>query len=86
MVTTDDVAVGLVAKVPVIPPGQFDAAKVTAELKPLAGVTLIVDVPVDPTFALAEVAPRLKLGAALTVNGMVVLADQFPPDPVTASE
>jgi hypothetical protein len=86
IVTLDDVVVGLVPKEPVIPAGQFDAAKVTAALKPLAGVTAIVDVAVDPTVALAGVAPRVKFGTALTVNGMVALADQLPPDPVKASE
>ena len=39
-----------------IPVGQFEVARVTAELKPLTGVTVIVDGPVDPTVAVAAVA------------------------------
>ena len=40
MLTADDVAVGLVPNVPVMPVGHADAARVTKELKPLTGVTV----------------------------------------------
>ena len=71
-----------------MPAGQLDAASVTAqELKPLAGVTETVDVPIDPALAVAAVALRLKLGctAAFTVSAMLVLADKTPLVPVTGS-
>src|SRR5579862_9809232 len=87
MVTIDDAVAGFVPNVPVMPAGQPDAASVTAELKPLAGVIVTVDVPVDPTVAVAAVAPRVKLDcdAALTVSEMVVLADKVPLVPFTVS-
>ena len=81
----DDAVAGFVPNVPVMPAGQPDAASVTAELKPLAGIIVTVDVPVDPTVAVAAVAPRVKLGAALTVSEMVVLADKAPLVPFTVS-
>ena len=68
-----------------MPAGQADAANVTPELNPFAGFTVTVDVPVDPTFAVTAVAPRVKLGAALTVSEMVVLADKLPLVPFTVS-
>ena len=40
MLTTEDVTVGFVPNVPLIPAGHPDAARVTAALKPLAGVTV----------------------------------------------
>src|SRR5436305_1902585 len=86
MVATEDDVAGFVANVPVIPAGQLDTARVTAELKPLAGVTVIVEVPLDPTIADVATAPKVKVGAALTVNEIVVLADKPPPAPVTTSE
>ena len=85
MVMVDDAVAGFGPNVPVIPAGQPDAASVTAELKPLAGVIVTVDVPVDPTITVAAVAPRVNLGAALTVSEMVVLADKVPLVPFTVS-
>src|SRR5450432_1154954 len=85
MVTSDDAVGGFVPNVPVIPVGQLDAARVTAELKPLAGIIVTVDVPVDPTIAVAAVAPIVKLGAALRVSERVVLADELPLVPFTVS-
>src|SRR5580693_6904746 len=64
MVTIDDAVAGFVANVPVMPVGQPDAASVTPELNPFAGVTVTVDVPVDPTFAAAAAALNVKLGGA----------------------
>ena len=85
MVTIDDAVAGFVPNVPVMPAGQPDAASVAAELKPLTGVIVTVDVPVDPTAAVAAVAPRVKLDAALTVSEMVVLAAKLPLVPFTVS-
>ena len=62
IVTTEDVAAGLVPNVAVIPAGQPDAARVTAELNPVAGVTVTVEEPDDPAVAVAEVEPRVKPG------------------------
>ena len=86
IVTTDDAVAGLVPKVAVMPAGQPDAASVTDELKPFAGAMVTVDIPVDPTFAFAGVAVMVKLGAALTVREMIVLADKVPLVPFTVSE
>ncbi len=86
IVTTEETVAGLVANVPVIPAGQLDTLRVTGELKPLVGVTVMVDVPLDPAVAAADVAPKEKFGAALTVTEMVVLADKPPPDAFTESE
>ena len=83
IVKVEDAVAGFVPNVPVMPAGQFDAARVTALLKPSAGVTLTVDVPEDPTTAEAPVAPRAKLGAAFTVSEIEVLADCVPLTPVT---
>ena len=84
MVTTDEVVAGLVPNVAVMPVGQPDAARVTGEVKPLAGVTVTVDVPADPGAAVATVALIVKLGAALTVSEIVLFADNVPLVPVTA--
>ena len=65
MVTADVPVVGFVPKVPVIPVGQLEAARVTAELKPLAGTTLRVDVPLAPVTAVDAVEVRVKLGLEL---------------------
>ena len=86
IVTIDAAVAGLVPKVPVMPAGQPDAASVTAELKPFKGATVTVDVPLDPKEAVAAVAVNVKLGAALTVREMVVLADKVPLVPFTVSE
>ena len=72
---------GFVPKAPVIPAAQPVAASVTGELKPLAGVMVMVDVP-----AVTGVALSVKLGAALTVKDMVVVALSVPLVPVTVSE
>ncbi len=69
----------------VIPVGQLEAASVTAELKPFAGRIVTVDVPVNPTIAVAAVALMLKLGAAFTVSEIVALADKPVLVPLTVS-
>jgi hypothetical protein len=69
-----------------MPDGQLYVDSVTAELKPFAGVTVIVDVPVPPAAAVAAVAFKPKLGAPLTVSEMVVVADNVPLVPLTVSE
>ena len=82
IVTADDVAAGLVANVPVMPAGQPDAASVTPELNPFAGVTVTVDVPVEPAVAVAAAALNVKLGGAVAPAGAknIPLATG-PPDP-----
>ena len=85
MVMVDDAVAGFVPNVPVMPAGQPDAASVTAELKPLAGMIVTVDVPVEPTIAVAAVAPRVNFGGATTLSEMVVLADKLPLVPFTVS-
>jgi hypothetical protein len=88
MVTVDEAVAGLVPKVPVMPAGQPDVAKVTVELKPFAGLTVTVDVPDDAAAAVAGLALKEKLGCvdALTPRAMVVLADRVPLVPFTLSE
>ena len=85
MVIKDEVP-ELVPNVPVTPLGQLAVVNDTAELKPLAGVTVTVDVPLPPAAAVAAVALKEKLGAALTVSEMDVLADNDPLVPLTESE
>lgn len=70
-VTPDDPVVGLVAKVPVSPAGQPDAVSVTAELKPFAGTTVTVDVPVEPATAVVAVAVNVKLAVVGAVPVVV---------------
>jgi hypothetical protein len=86
IVAIEDAVAGLVPNAAVMPDGQFDAASVTGELKPFAGTIVTVDVPVDPTFALAAVALKVKLGAALTVSEIAVLDVNAPLVPVTVNE
>ncbi len=85
IVTIDEAVVGFVPNVPVMPVGQLDGASVTAELKPLAGVIETVEVPVELEVAVAAVAFKVKLGAALTVREIVVLAVRAPLVPFTVS-
>ncbi len=85
IVTIEDAVVGFVPNVAVMPVGQFDATSVTAELKPFAGVIETVELPVDPAIAVAAVALMVKLGAALTVSAIVVLAVNAPLVPFTLS-
>ena len=85
IVTTEDPFVGFVPKVPVMPAGHPDADKVTVALKPFTATTETVEVPVDPAAAVADAALRVKLGAALTVRAIVVLADSAPLVPLTVS-
>ena len=85
IVTIEEAVAGLVPNAAVIPAGQFEAVSVTPALKPLAGVIVTVDVPVDPTIADAAVALIVKLGAAFTLSEIVVLADNMPLVPFTES-
>jgi hypothetical protein len=85
MVTIEDEVAGLVPKIPVIPGGQADAARVTPELKPYKGLTVTVDVPVDPADTVAPVAFKAKLGCAVTVSEMTVVAERLPLVPLTVS-
>ena len=85
--TIEEAVAGLVPNVAVIPVGQPDGASVTGELKPLNGVMVTVDVPVEPSDAVAAGALKVKLGdeTATTVQEMVVLADNVPLVPLTES-
>ncbi len=85
MVRVEEAVAGFVPKVPVMPVGQLDVESVTGELKPFAGVIVTIDVPVDPAVAVAAVALIVKLGAALTVREIDVLAVSAPLVPVTVS-
>ena len=88
--TSDDEPVGVGAKLGRIPAGQFGALRETSELNPFAGVTVTIEVPVDPTVAVAPVALSVKEGGggsvAITVNAIVVLAFSAPLVPVRVSE
>ncbi len=86
IVTRDDAVAGFVPKVPVMPVGQPDVARVTAELKPFAGVTVTVEVPLAPTLAVAAVALSVKLGGVATAAGgprKIPLTTGFSADAVT---
>lgn len=68
--------VGFVAKAAVTPLGNPEAAKVTFPVNPLWLVTVMVDLPEAPRAMVREVgeAPRVKLGAGLTVSETVAVA------------
>ncbi len=85
IVTVEDDVAGFVPNVPVIPAGQFDAASVTAELNPLEGVIVTVEVPADPATAVAAAAVIVNEGAALTVSAMLAVVESVPLAPVTVS-
>ena len=85
IVAIEDAVAGFVPNVPVMPTGQFDAASVTALLKPLAGLMVTVEVPVDPTNALAVVVVIVKLGAAVTVREIEAVLESVPLVPFTLS-
>ena len=85
IVAIEDAVAGFVPKFPVMPAGQFDAASVTALLKPLAGVMVTVEVPVDPISALALVVVIVKLGAVVTVSEIVAVLESAPDVPFTGN-
>ncbi len=72
--------------VPVMPAGQPEVASVTAELKPLPGTTVTLDVPYVPATTVAALAFKAKLEPAVTVREIEVLADDAPLVPFTVSE
>lgn len=78
IVAIDDPFVGFVPNVPVMPVGQPAVASITPELNPFAGATVTVDVPVDPTFAVAAAALNVKLDGAGPKKIPLTTA---PPDP-----
>jgi hypothetical protein len=83
-VTTLVPVVGLVPNAAVTPLGNPDAARVTLPAKPLTSVTVIVSVPLPPK-AIDKVAAEgfsVKLGGAVTVSVMVVVAVALPDVPV----
>ena len=86
IVANEEAIAGFVPKVPVIPAGQLDAASVTALLKPLVGTIVTVDVPEDPTAALAVVALIEKVGAAVTVREIGVVLESVTLVPFTVSK
>ena len=69
-------------KAPVIPAGQLEAANVTGELNPLAGVTVKAEIPVDPAVTATAAALNVKLGGGTEppVAGAkkIALATGFP--------
>jgi hypothetical protein len=74
--------------VPVMPEGHPDSAtaSVTADANPFAGITVTVELPLDPGPAEAGVADNVKLGGGVTVRAMAVEADSEPLVPFTVSE
>ena len=60
-------------KVPVMPAGQADVTKVTAELNPFKALTVTVDVVVEPAVPVAGDALSRKLGSAGAVPEVVKL-------------
>ena len=87
IVTIEEAVAGFVPNVPVMPLGHPDADNVTPELKPFAGITLTVDVPLDPALAVAALALKVKLGcgADFTFSAMLVLVARLPLVPVTVN-
>ena len=81
MLTLEEAVAGFVPKVPLMPVGHPDAANVTPELKPFAGVTVTVDIPVDPEFAVTAVEFSVKPdagGIPLTGPKKIALATALP--------
>jgi hypothetical protein len=80
--------VGLGLKVAVTPPGSPDAASATLPANPLAGVTVMLAVPVAPWKMVSPpgFAESVKLGGMLTVSGSVRVAVSVPDVPVMAGE
>jgi hypothetical protein len=78
---------GFVEKEAVTPEGRPEAARVTAELKPLELATVIVLVPLEPWVMLTEVgeAETANAGAAVTVRVTVALWVVEPLVPVTVT-
>lgn len=68
----------------VTPAGKPDAVKLTLELNPFCGVTVIVDVTLEPCVRLNEFgeAERVKFGRGVTVSETVVVCDELPDVPV----
>jgi hypothetical protein len=83
-VTTLVPVVGLVPNAAVTPLGNPDAARVTLPVKPLTSVTVMVSVPLAPRAIDRAAAEGLsvKLGGAVTVSVMVVVAVALPDVPV----
>ena len=71
----------------VTPVGKPVAANVIGELKLFALVTVIVLVPLAPSFTVnvAGDAATVKLGGGVTVSAIVVVADSLPEVPVIAT-
>jgi hypothetical protein len=69
IVATEEAVAGFVPNDPVMPAGHPVVERVTPELKPFAGFTLTVDVPVAPGFTDAAVELRVKLGRGPPLTG-----------------
>jgi hypothetical protein len=71
----------------VTPLGRPEADKLTLELKPFCGVTVMVLVPLAPWVTAKELglAERVKFGGAETVRERAVAFDRLPEVPVTVS-
>ena len=65
IVNTEVVVAGFGLNAPVIPAGQLEVAKLTGELKPFDGVTVIEEVPLPPATIVAGVAFKAKFGATV---------------------
>lgn len=78
---------GFVPNPAVTPLGRPDAASVTLPVKPLAGVTVIVLVPLAPcaTLKVVGLAESVKSGGGVTVRLIVVVCVRLPDLPVTVT-
>ncbi len=74
-------------KLAVTPVGRFEAAKLTADVKPFAGLTVMTSVLLDPcgTVTLVAAGDRLKVAPAVTTSDTVVVAVVEPEVPVIVS-
>ncbi len=83
-VRVDEVAELEGEKLAVKPVGRPEAAKLTAELKPLAGLTVIASVPLDPcgTVRLVDAGARVKVAPAVMTSDTVAVALVEPDVPV----
>lgn len=74
-------------KLAVTPFGRFDAAKLTTDVKPFAGLTVTTSVPLDPrgTVRLVAAGARPKVAPAVMTSDTVVVAVVEPEVPVIFS-
>ncbi len=86
-VSVDDEAELAGEKLAVTPVGRFEAAKLTADVKPFAVLRVIVSVPLDPcgTVTLVAAGDTLNVAPAVMTKDTVVVAVVEPEVPVIVS-